>query len=379
MTGGTPVFYRADSCVRAVAAKGLRGSSLQFPERPLDAPEWRNLWLDVWFNRVDGLLASAVHDGDLPTTHKQRDQALTTHADAMKVCLALEADLLHIAGLLDERGVGYRVLKGPAFAHLDYSDPALRSFGDIDLLVRSEDYDAAVAALTAAGFERKYKEVRAGFDHRFGKGACLKGPNGHELDLHRTFVMGPYGLTLDLEEVWGSADRFQLAGRTFETLNADQRFLHACYHAALGSTRVRLTPLRDLAGMLQRSVNTIDVDRALELSGRWQSTAVVARAVSLAWELFALPDDPLARWARNFSPSDRDRQALRTYLDPDMGYAARSYAALQAVQGVRAKVAFAWALAVPDRHYGVGRHQNRWRRWQEAARQIVALRRKDRP
>jgi hypothetical protein len=378
MTGdGTRGIYRADGFVRAIAAKGLHGSSLEFPGRPLEASEWSKLRMGVWFHRIDGLLAAAVHDDDLPVTPEQRDEVLAAHGDAMKVCLALEADLLQIAAILDRSGFGYRVLKGPAFAHLDYPDPALRVFGDVDLLVRSEDYDAAVAALTAAGFERKFTEVRGGFDHRFGKGTCLKGPNGRELDLHRTFVMGPYGLALDLDDVWGSVDRFRIAGRGFDTLNADQRFLHACYHAALGNISPRLTPLRDLAGMLQRSVNPVDVDRALALSSRWQSTAVVARAVALAWEGFALPEDPLARWARRFSPSDRDRRALRTYLDPDMGYAARSYAALQAVQGVRAKAAFAWALAVPDRNYGAGRHRSRWRRWQEAARQIVALRRTD--
>lgn len=370
-----PALYRADGLVRAVAAKGLRGSALEFPEQPLEPSEWEDLWRDVWLNRIDGLLAAAVHDGDLPATPAQRDQALTGHSDAMQLCLLLEADLLHVAGILDHSGIACRVLKGPAFAHLDYPDPALRAFGDIDLLVRSKDYDAAVAALTAAGFKRKFTEVRAGFDHRFGKGACLRGPNRHELDLHRTFVMGPYGLTLDLDDVWGSVARFEIAGRAFDTLDAEQRFLHACYHAALGRTETRVTPLRDLAGMLQRRVNAVDVDRALELSGRWQSTAVVARAIALAWEVLALPDDPLARWARAFTPSDRDRQALRSYLDPDMGYAARSYASLRAVRGLRAKAAFAWALAVPDRDYGAGRHHNRWRRWQEGARQIITLRR----
>jgi hypothetical protein len=368
-------IYRADGFVRAVAAKGLHGSSLEFPRRPLEASEWSNLGQDVWLNRIDGLLAAAVHDEDLPTTPEQRDEVLTNHADAMQLCLTLEADLLNIAGILDQGGIRFRVLKGPAFAHLDYPDPALRVFGDIDLLLRSEDFDAAVAVLSAAGFRRKFTEVRAGFDHRFGKGACLRGPNGHELDLHRTFVMGPYGLTLDLGEVWSSVDRFRIAGRVFDTLEADQRFLHACYHAVLGRTQTRLAPLRDLVGMLQRQVNPVDVDRALEMSRRWQSTAVVARAIALAWEVFALPDDPLARWARHFSPSNQDQLALRTYLDPGMGYAARSYAALRAVRGVRAKAAFAWALAVPDQNYGAGRHQSRWRRWQEAARQILTLRR----
>ena len=369
------MISQADGFVRAVAAKGLQGSSLEYPARPLEPSEWNKLRLAGLFQRLDGLLAAAVHEGDVPVTPEQRDEVLAAHANSMQICLALESDLLRVAGILDGCGLDYRVLKGPAYAHLDYSDPALRVFGDIDLLVRSENYDAAVSALTAAGFERKFAEVRSGFDHRFGKGTCLKGLSGRELDLHRTFVMGPYGLTLNLDEVWGSVDRFQLAGRTFDTLDADQRFLHACYHAALGSTKPRLMPLRDVAGMLQRSVNPVDVDRVLTLSRRWQSSAVVARAVALAWEAFALPEDPLAEWARTFSPSDRDHRALRTYLDPEMGYAARSYVALQAVRGIRAKASFAWALAVPDRNYGTGRHRSRWRRWQEAGRQIIALRR----
>lgn len=369
--------YRAGGFVRAVAAKGLRGSLLKFPVRPLDASQWGDLWVDVWLNRIDGLLAAAVHDEDLPTTPEQRDEVLTGHADAMQLCLMLEADLLHCADILDRAGIRYRVLKGPAFAHLDYPDPALRVFGDIDLLVRSKDYYAAVSALTVAGFKRKFTEMRAGFDHRFGKGVCLRGANGREIDLHRTFVMGPYGLTLDLDDIWSSLDRFEIAGRSFDTLDADQRFLHACYHAVLGRSRTRLSPLRDLAGMLQRPVGAVDLDRTLELSGRWESTAVVARAIAMAWEVFALPDEPLARWARQFSPTDRDRRALRVYLDPDMGYAARQYAALRAVRGVREKAAFAWALAVPDQNYGAGRHHSRWQRWQGAARQIVSLRRTD--
>ncbi|MGH3373016.1 MAG: nucleotidyltransferase family protein, partial [Nocardioidaceae bacterium] len=319
----------SDSLVRAVAATGLHGSSLGLPGQPLDAAEWSKLVQKVRFHRLAGLLAAAVHDDDLPATPEQRDEARAAHATAMQLCLKLEADLLQVGGLLDGCGVSHRVLKGPAFAHLDYPDPALRAFADIDLLVRSEHYDAAVETLTDAGFERKFTEIRAGFDHRFGKGVSFKGPNGRELDLHRTFVMGPYGLMLDLDDVWGAVDRFEIAGRSFETLDANQRFLHACYHAAVGNARTRLGPLRDVAGMLQRSDHGVDVDHALALSARWQSTAVVARAVELTWDAFALPETPLAHWARDFSPSDRDRRALRTYLDLDMGYAARSYAALQ--------------------------------------------------
>ena len=367
-------IHASDRWVRAVAAKGLSGSSLDFPEEPLDPSVWDELVETVRLHRLTGLLAAVVHDGDLPTTPEQRDQALTEHARAMHRCLELEADLLSIADLLEDRGIRHRVLKGPAFAHLDYPDPALRSFIDVDLLVRGEQYDAAVDALTSAGYERTFQELRPGFDRRFGKGASF-----HHIDLHRSFAMGPYGLTLDLDDVWRSADRFEIAGRSLETLDPDQRFLHACYHAAIGKSDVRLGPLRDLVGMLQRPGNGVHIDRALALSARWQSTAVIARAVNLAWDAFALTETPLSRWARDFSPSNRDRQALRTYLDRDMGEAARSYVAIRAIPGARAKAAFAWALAFPSRSYGAGRHRDHQRRWRAAVRQVIALRRRGQP
>jgi hypothetical protein len=58
-----------------------------------------------------------------------------------------------------------------------------------------------------------------------------------------------------------------------------------------------------------------------------------------------------------------------------MGYAARSYAALRAVPGIRAKAAFAFALAFPGRHYGSGRHPSRWTRLRAAAREVAGVRR----
>jgi hypothetical protein len=364
----------SDGFVRAVAAKGLDGSSLPLPEQALDPAEWGKLVQSVRFHRLAGLLSARVHDHDLPTTPEQRDAALRDHATAMQLCLRLEADLFVVGDILEACDVRHRVLKGSSFAHLDYPDPALRAFADIDLLVYPEHYHTAVDALTGAGFERKFPEVRPGFNLRFGKGVSFTGPSGRELDLHRTFVMGPFGLMIDLDDVWGTADRFEIAGRSFETLDADQRFLHACYHAAIGNARTRLGPLRDLAGMLQRSANAVDIDHALALGERWRSTAVVARAVELTWDAFALPETTFARWARDFTPTNDDRRALRTYVDLDMGHAARSYAAIQAIPGVRAKTAFVWALVFPSRSFGAGRHGGRWRRWRAAARQIGALR-----
>lgn len=363
----------ARSTARALARHGINARSAPMPASPLGADEWAELLSLVRAHRIAGQLAEAVATGALPTDDIQREQAQDLHLSAMEMCLLLEDDLLRTASLLDGAGIEYRVLKGPAHAHLDYPDPSLRVFGDIDLLVQGEDFDAAVAALVAEGHRRRHREVRPGFDRRFGKGVCLDGPRDRETDLHRTFVMGPFGLSIDLEEVWGSASELTLGGRSFAALDAEHRFLHACYHAALGRRTPGLVPLRDMAVMLHRVHDPLDLDRVHATARRWRGEAVLARAVNVAWDELELPESSLSHWAAGFSESGTDRRALRTYLDPGMGYAARQFAGLRALRSPRDKAAFAWALLVPDRRYGAGRHGGRARRLLEAGRQITEL------
>jgi hypothetical protein len=328
---------------------------------------------DVRRGAITGLLADAVEQGMLPVTASQHAQVRQVHTAHLHTCLLLEEHLLATVELLAGVGVGVRVLKGPAVAHLDYDDPSQRTFRDIDLLVRSEDYDAAVRVLIAAGGARRYREIRPGFDRRFGKGTCVVAPSGYETDLHRTLVMGPYGLWLDLEAVWSSTQPFRLGGRELFALGVEGRFLSACYHAALGDRTPRLGQLRDVAQLLQGAPVPVDVDRARAMAGASRGEAVVARAVSLAWDGLGLPEDDIARWARGYRQDWIEARAMRTYLDRDMGYAARSMMALVAVPGWRAKAAFVRALAFPSPTYGAGRHGTRSRRWQAAIGELRRL------
>ena len=83
--------------------------------------------------------------------------------------------------------------------------------------------------LVAVGHRRKFPEPRPGFDRRFGKGSCLVSPGGHEIDLHRTLAMGPYGVRIDLEDLWRRSSSFGLAGRQFLALGPEERLsTHVC-------------------------------------------------------------------------------------------------------------------------------------------------------
>ena len=358
----------------AVAGHGLERVTLALPEVPVEAPVWAHLMAVASHERITGLLMSAILDGALPTTSEQAEEARLAHRASMVAALALEAALFGAAALLDEAGIDHRVLKGTGVAHLDYPDPALRSFGDVDLLVRSSQFDDAVGALVAVGHRRKFPEPRPGFDRRFGKGSCLVSPGGHEIDLHRTLAMGPYGVRIDVDDLWRRSSTFELAGRPFRALGPEERFVHACFHAALGDKTPRLASLRDVAQM--QLARPLDLDLTRRLSSSWRADAVVARAVRMAGDVLGLEmDGPLARWAVGFSPDRRDRRALAVYAGATPTYAAKSFAAVRAIPGIRDKVEFVVTLALPDRRYLEQRNERPIRRWLRGLAQVFRARR----
>ncbi|MGH9178400.1 MAG: nucleotidyltransferase family protein [Acidimicrobiales bacterium] len=365
---GTP----ATSCA-AVAAHGLPRSLHEPRREPLGDSAWAALVLCAGHERVTGLLARAIADGALPATAEQAEEAQSAHRVSMAAALALERTLLRTVKRFAEAGIDYRVLKGPAAAHLDYPDPSLRSFGDIDVLVRSEQFDAAVGLLVRAGHRRRFPEPRPGFDRRFGKGCCLVHPEGHQVDLHRTLAMGPFGLMVRLADLWAPPpSTFRLAGQDLLALGLPERFLHACFHAALGDSVPRLVAVRDVAQMVL--CQPLDLTRVRYLASAWKADAVVARAVDLAWGVLGIDREgagPVASWALSLRPGDRDRRAMAVYLDHGQTYAAKSFAGVRAIGPWRDKAAFLFTMAFPRRRYLKERHEATLRRWRRGVTQVV--------
>lgn len=341
----------------AVASHGLAASSRVLPTRPLAEDAWLAVLDSARSNRLTGLLCAAVEDGSLPATHEQMSQARLLQVSAMVWVMRLEHELLAVVDLLTASGVDVRVLKGSAVAHLDYPDPALRSFIDLDVLVRSEQIDRADEILTGAGFLRRYPQPRPGFDRRFSKGTTFLSPAGYELDLHRIFVQGPWGLLMGLDDLWDDGEEFEVAGRTLRALSRPTRFMHACYHAALGDWPPRLSSLRDVAQMLL--VTGQDDITVRDLAARWRANAVLATAVSDAWSLLGIDESSATSvWAQSYLPKGRDEARLAVYRYGHRTSTAQAVSSLSAISGLRDKAAFIRALVLPEAHYIHGRHSS---------------------
>ena len=350
--------------VGAAGALGLPGAS-RAEELPIGA-EWDALMARALDERAVPILASAVAHGLIGATEAQREQLSLAHESAMRSCLYLEQSTLAVAREMHDAGVDFRLLKGPAVARLDYPDPSWRGFGDIDVLVRSSHYEAAVRAMISIGGRRRSAEVRPGFDRRFGKGVCVVLSDGVQVDVHRTLASGPFGLTIRLDDLFAGQDVVTFGGQRLPVLSREHRLAHACMHAALGDAAPRLVALRDIAQLLLAT--DVDFDATRAACARWRATAVLAYAINAAWHTLELTPDPVSSWASEYVADRYERRSLAAYVGPDRSYARLMIAGIPAVEGIPAKAAYIRALLFTDSEYTARHDGSRVRRLQRAWR-----------
>jgi putative nucleotidyltransferase-like protein len=299
---------------------------------PLNDAAWDRVLRWVELERAVGVTMRAVAEGRFALTEAQHEGLILSEQAAVRTVLVLERLLLVAVEALTRAGIDSRVLKGPALAYTAYEDPSLRHFGDIDLLVRSQDIGRAVEALTRAGIRRSRPELNASFDRRFAKGVTMYDENAMSIDLHRTIASGWFGLRMNLDDLFASPVTFSVGDVKMQTLDRETSFLACCYNAVLGEVGPRPRVSLDIAH-LARGLN---LDRARKLAQRWGGEAVMARAVTWSWDLLALPKTDLSGWAASYVPVARDERAIRASL-PNRSSGEEALMALRAIKGMRAK------------------------------------------
>jgi hypothetical protein len=293
-------------------------------------------------------VAELVAERSFPVTDAQRQSLTEMHSGWLHHALTVERLLLRVGECFDRGGIDFRVLKGVALSRLIYPDPSWRVFGDLDLLIPSHQFDDAVRlACTELGGVQPVPELRPGFDREFGKEALIR-IGRFELDIHRTFVTGPFGLAVELDRLFEAETPFEVGGKRFAALDPTALFLHVCYNLALGDHPVRLCSLRDL--LLAHERLGVDLDTVVRTAHAWRATAVVQRAAQLSVDMVGLdPDHGLVELARLAVPR-REAWLLRSYLTTARSYS-RPLASLAVIPGVRARLRYARALLSPSAEY----------------------------
>ncbi|MGZ4694785.1 MAG: nucleotidyltransferase family protein [Acidimicrobiales bacterium] len=331
----------------AVAGYGLgpaTRAARPLPRAPLDHDRWHRFSPLVLEHRLSGLLARAVAEGAFPVTDEQARAVVANHRAAVGVCLRLDRDLLALADALDRAGVRFVVLKGVGSALTLYDDPAERLYGDVDLLVAGADFDRAAAVVTAMGGARHRPDPQEGFVARFGKSATFSLDGVWEVDLHRTFHLGPFGLAAGRHDLFAEpAARVVVGGRPIPVPGPPTALIAASFHSVLPADSHRIVPLRDVAELLRPG--RVDAARAVALAVEWQAAVVLAAAVEVATHLFALPRwSPLQSWAAGYEPTGRERRWLSRHHDErPAAYLLRTVDEVQALGPPSVGAAYVWA------------------------------------
>jgi hypothetical protein len=228
-----------------------------------------------------------------PVAQRLRD----TRREASGRSLFLTGKLLELLDAFKAAGIAALPLKGPVLAEWLYSDPALRPFSDLDILIRPADVPAALLLLEQNGY--LLAPHMAGLSARTLASlhceATVRRRGGAQVDIHWDTAPADYPFRFDPEILWRSQCARTVDGRTVAGLEPESLLLFLCVHGTKHMWS-RLMWLGDVA-RLAREIH--DWDAALGLAREAGCLRPVLTGLLLAHELLEAPiGDDVVRAAR---------------------------------------------------------------------------------
>jgi hypothetical protein len=199
------------------------------------------------------------------------------------VQMVAEATYQVIARAFDARGIDHLVLKGPHLGALVYDEAWQRDYGDLDVLVRREQFAAALVALVDSGFS--LQAGRPGREATIGSyyNRSLLSPQGWLVELHRAF--SAYDLyRVDYDALFSRAVPFRFGRVGALGLGREDLLLHLIIHAAKSHFRyIETKHVRDAALLVMRCPVAWElfVARAAEAGCRTASWVLLSAAVTI--------------------------------------------------------------------------------------------------
>jgi hypothetical protein len=145
-----------------------------------------------------------------------------------------------------ERGIEVLPLKGPVLAEALYGDVTMRSYNDLDLLVRRENFQRAEVLLSDMGFVARTGDEE--YHRRFLR-------EGVMVELHFGFGSPPFfpagSFPFDVNAVWSRAGSETFRGLPIRVMSDDDLVLFLCLHG-LQHGFSRLIWMMDIARALAK-------------------------------------------------------------------------------------------------------------------------------
>ncbi len=310
--------------------------------------------------RISPLLIHAVHERHIELSERVTSEVMAQVPELLTAMVVIEDAALVAVTTLEAQGIDVRVTKGLATAQLDYANPALRQFGDVDLLVPPAQFKEAVKVLGGAGMARKHP-VRG--NRWEAQHAIAIDVNGVELDLHHRLLHQAAGHLAARLDLFAGPEIFTVGGTSLRALPAPIRLLQAAAQNVLSVHSDR--KLSSDADALLLAARPGVVEEAYRLALPARLTWLLGLGLG---RLGVLDPDRVAY--RNIQKDGRFERALRsTYADRRLSPAKRLALEL-AVAPPWAALLIAKSIALPGPEYLNARGRSRG---DQARRQLARV------
>jgi Uncharacterised nucleotidyltransferase len=214
--------------------------------------DW-NVLLDLAENHgVQGLLAYRFKETDFGGVPRPAREKLQSRMRAQHLfTLSMTAELFRILQSFSEAKIDTVLVKGPLISYLAYSDPAVRSYVDLDLIVRDRDIQAATQRMLQMGFSSDVplSAMRAGKIP--GEYLFRREGTQHIVELHTEHTFRYYPKPMRIEELFARSRCVMLDGREIPALSLEDELVLNCIHGAKHFWE-RLMWVSDIAAVVTR-------------------------------------------------------------------------------------------------------------------------------
>jgi hypothetical protein len=223
-----------------------------------------------------------------------RRTLLERHRAQVFAALRMNAELFRLLELFAAKDIPALVVKGPVLAMQAYGDATMRSYGDLDVLIRQRDIRRATESLLAKGYQAAVP--LSAIDAGIIPGQYLFSKPDPKLfvELHNDFTLRYFPRRLPIEDFFARQIRVSLDAHEAPALAAEDELVLICIHGAKHLWE-RLIWIADVAALVSRQTS-IDWRGATETAKEVGAERMLHTGLRLASDLLhaGLPDTVLA-------------------------------------------------------------------------------------
>jgi len=146
--------------------------------------------------------------------------------------LSMTAELFRILEEFSKNGIECALVKGPLVSLLAYGDPAVRSYVDLDLVVRHKDILAAAQRMIEIGFEPDFPLTVIEAGKVPGEYLFKRPGTSRIIELHTERTFRYYPRPMRVEDLFARQRRMDIDGREVPALSLEDEFVLNAIHGA---------------------------------------------------------------------------------------------------------------------------------------------------